>query len=268
MVKKLIKHEFIYYIRTFIIILPVMLFSGITTRIIQFFESDTIPYTVGFTSSLTILYFSSIICIFMSVLLGIIRFYKNMYSSEGYLTFTLPVSYPSHIIAKLIAFLSCQVVSLLILLISWLIAFSGISSVWDVINNIINTIFSNGSVGHIVLMILELVIFMFVGIISNGLLYYACISVGQLAKKNRILLAIVAYYVYYVALQVLISILMVVLISISETVSFENLKLFITNNPFTFLHILLWIMIVICGAFAYLFYSITLHIMKNKLNLE
>ena len=41
MVKKLIKHEFIYYLRTLAIFLPVMLAMGLSTLIVQLFKNDT-----------------------------------------------------------------------------------------------------------------------------------------------------------------------------------------------------------------------------------
>ena len=98
MVKKLLKQEYKYYIRTLIFILPAVLLLGISVRILQFFETDHYVYWLLFGGAFLIFTVGSCAALIATEVLAVVRFYKNMYSSEGYLTFTLPVSTHQHLI--------------------------------------------------------------------------------------------------------------------------------------------------------------------------
>ena len=121
MVKKLLKQEYKYYIRTFIFILPAILLLGLSVRVIQFFEVNHFLYYLAFGGLLVMFFGGSAAVIIAAEVLAIVRFYKNMYSTEGYLTFTLPVTNHQHLISKLIAHVICSLtaVSTFTLLISF-----------------------------------------------------------------------------------------------------------------------------------------------------
>lgn len=125
MVKKLLKQEYKYYIRTLIFVYPAVLLLGVSTRVIQFFEVNHPLYYLAFVGVMLIFIIGSAAAAIATEVLGVVRFYKNMYSSEGYLTFTLPVNNHEHLISKLIAHASCSIISLLVVLVSWIIAFAG-----------------------------------------------------------------------------------------------------------------------------------------------
>ena len=55
MVKKLIKHEFIYYLRSLLIIFPVVIVMGLFTCIVQLFENKTVWYVIIQVGSYTLL---------------------------------------------------------------------------------------------------------------------------------------------------------------------------------------------------------------------
>ena len=268
MVKKLIKHEFIYYLRTLAIFLPVMLAMGLSTLIVQLFKNDTIWFTIIQIGSYTLLVFASFVCIFLTAILGIVRFYKNMYSSEGYLTFTLPVSNNQHIFAKLLTYVVCEVVSVIVVILTWLIALAPHLGILPVIFEDIVEFIRLMKAGQLILFIIEITILLLISVISNPLLYYACISVGQLAKKNRILLAIGAYYIYTVIVQILSTIGSAFFTLIITLGAFEGLIYFIEAHPMFAFHGFMWITIILSAALAFVFYLITIKIMNKKLNLE
>jgi len=102
MVKKLLKHEFIYYIRTFILFIPIVLVLAAMTRVFWFFNDyDNIADDIAFTSSVALLIVVCAALLILSTVICIVRFYKNMFTSEGYLTFTLPITNAEHIFVKL-----------------------------------------------------------------------------------------------------------------------------------------------------------------------
>ena len=101
MVKKLFKHEFVYYLRSLLIYLPVVLVIGGLSRLMVCFESESGIYSLLLGSTLLMLYFGTLACVIITFILSIVRFYKNMFSAEGYLTLTLPVSKTTHLFVKL-----------------------------------------------------------------------------------------------------------------------------------------------------------------------
>lgn len=272
MVKKLLKQEFIYYAKTLIFIFPAILMLGISTRIIQFFENPSNTYMIIITSSYILLIFASLICAISTTVLAVIRFYKNMYSSEGYLTFTLPVTNHQHIISKLLAYIVCLLVNIFTILIAWLIALSGYKEVFQQIGYFLNEIIKNINIGHTILFIIEIIILFVVEAIVTPLLYYSCISIGQTAKKNRILLSIGVYYLYSVIIQIIGTFFTIILTILGGLGALDGIAVLlnnvIENHPIGFTHILLWIIIIISIGIGSIFYMINIHIMNKRLNIE
>lgn len=274
MVKKLLVQEYKYYIRTLMFILPALILYGITTRIIQFFQTDSPLYSILFFGSLLIFIFGSIGVIIAAEVLGIVRFYKNMYSTEGYLTFTLPVSNHQHLISKLIAHVSCIVVTFIVVIIAWLVAFVGtdfLKMVFDgigvVISELINIDFGVNII-HIIIYVIEFLIILLVSLFTNPLLYYACISIGQTAKKNRILLAIAAFYIYTVIIQVITTFGTMIFTLLGMVGAFKGVGQFIGAHPFAAIHIFIFAIMLVAIGLTCLYYFINIKIMNNKLNLE
>ena len=272
MVKKLIKHEFIYYLRTLAIFLPSLIVMAIFTAIVQLFKNESVWFLIIQVGAYSLLGIASIACALLTTILGVVRFYKNMYSSEGYLTFTLPISNSQHIFAKLLAYITCEIASLLVLIIAWIIALSPhlsfLSDVLPVIMQGIKELFNLINTFDIILFLIEGFIILCVSAISTPLLYYACISIGQLAKKNRILLAIGAYYIYTLIVQALSTIGSAFITLLGTMGAFENLGAFISAHPSLSIHGVMWILIIFTAAVSFVFYLITLKIMTKKLNLE
>ena len=111
MVKKLFKHELQYYLRT---LLPMYIVLGgvaLMGRFIEFFESADKAYSILRTSSVVMLGITCAAVLGLTLLFCVVRYYKNLFTGEGYLTMTLPVSPQAHILVKLAAGLLVNVVS-------------------------------------------------------------------------------------------------------------------------------------------------------------
>ena len=271
MVKKLLKQEYKYYIRTLIFVFPAVLLLGLFTRIIQIFEVDHYLYNIAFGGTVIILVISSIACVIASEILAIVRFYKNLYSTEGYLTFTLPVNNHQHLISKLIAHILCNIVSAFVVFLAWMIAFAN----FEIVNNIfvgLETLLSlidvSSNLIHIIFYFIEFIIILIISIVCKPLIYYSCISIGQLAKKNRILLAIGVYYLYGVIVNIFGTILTMLFSIVGLSGGFDWIIPLFEAHPLAFIHIVLWIVIVVfLGVTAFMYY-INVYIMTKKLNLE
>lgn len=269
MVGKLIKHEMIAYMRTLLPMQLILLGIALVSRIVQFFESDTIAYNTSFASSIVIYVIAIIVLVIMTAIVGITRFYKNLFTSEGYLSFTLPVTSGQHIFTKLLVSFIFSAISLVTILISVFIITSG-----DVLVEIFKAIgyafkqYFNFTGSHGIFYIIEVIILIAIAVVSSYLLYYTCIAIGQLSKKNKILLAFGVYFGYYVACQIIGTIFTIFIAVLSNSQIAINIGNFIAAYPFETVHITLVISILFTAVMCLIYYLITHHIINKKLNLE
>ena len=145
----------------------------------------------------SILYGLLILATFIVTFIIVIqRYYKNLFSNEGYLSFTLPVKASSHILSKGIIGFMWIFLGAIITLGSLLLLFSSpdlnelIKQGLNFVNNIDEYVGPQGN-----LLIFEIVLYLIIVPIYQVLMVYASISIGQLFNKNRVGLSFVAYFV-------------------------------------------------------------------------
>ncbi len=269
MVKKLFKQELISYSRNLMPMFYILIGISVLNRIVQFFEADTFSYNVVFISSLIALIVSVVVCLIMSVVVAIKRYYTNFFTGEGYLTFTLPVTHHQLIITKLLCAILMFFASVASCLIAGAVATSG-----EVFNEVLKAVaylfkdYFKVTDGHGIFYIIELIVFAISTIASSFLLFYGCITIGQLAKKNRVAAAFGAYFVYYLIEQFLGTIFIIVIPHIYPKLPLEAIEEFTVAHPFATLHIIIIGLTVYVLALSCLYYYITQRITKRKLNLE
>ena len=125
MVKKLFKHEILSYMRLWVPTQIILLAVAFFMRILLFFESDQAIFNIVFGSSVFVYVVACLASMGITFVFGIIRFYKNLFTHEGYLTFTLPVSARAHIFVKLITATLFGVFTDLVIIFSGIIITSG-----------------------------------------------------------------------------------------------------------------------------------------------
>lgn len=271
MVKKLIRHEFIYYVRTFSIFLPIVLAIGIMTRVFFLFDAaNNFVAEIAQLSSSAMLFVASCALLVMSSIISITRFYKNMYSAEGYLTFTLPVTNSQHVLVKLLAAVSCQGVSVLTIAASVAIALSGerLKTLLQSISIIIDPLASGLGAVNVVFLAIEAIVMLIVSSASTLLLFYACITIGQTAKKNRVLMAVITYFIYYMASQALGTVVVMIIVALGSSGVLDNIMIWTDYHYVATRHIYFCTSILVSAALSAAFYFVTLRVMNKKLNLE
>jgi len=143
----------------------------------------------------------------MMIYLGV-RFFKSMYTDEGYLAHTLPVTPHQLLGSKLIVggiwMLIVMIVSMLSIV---LLIFSMVASIvsgqqldmslWDIMREVVNEIIvlyetelGFDVVHYIVTMALTIIIGSFSGI----MMVYGALTIGQLSKKYKAMLGILTYF--------------------------------------------------------------------------
>lgn len=270
MVNKLLKHEFIYYLRSFGIFLPIVLVIGAVTRVFRFFDNGNVLNEIALASSVLMLVVACAALIILSTVVAVVRFYKNMYSSEGYLTFTLPVTNAQHILVKLFVAMVCQAVCVLTVVAAVSIAISGelFADVFNLLGAWIDELFVIYGTANAIGYTAEVIVLCMLSGVMAMLLYYACITVGQTAKKNRILMSFGAYFIYYVATQTVATVFSMVIMVLGMAGALDGITVWIESNMTLAIHMYLCIAIVIYAVMSAAFYLITHRIMTKKLNLE
>lgn len=157
----------------------------------------------------------------------IYRFYKHFFTDEGYLTFTLPVKRSTHLNSKILnAFIwntASGIVMTLAFVIVGLIApaendGTGIFlvKVWEVLAPAIQSFIKIASGWEWALIIVILLISCTYSLFST-LLIFACVTFGSvIAKKHKVVLSIVVYYVVNIVIS-FISFIFTTLFSLADS---------------------------------------------------
>ncbi len=213
MLGKLIKYDLKYGAKAFIILHTILIISCILGRLLfvnklDFANSNSALY------SYIVLFITMFILIFTAINLGVIamvaiRFYRNLFSDEGYLTWTLPATPTAQLWAKIVSGTLWYILDMLIITLSLFILITGenVTSAYAKIAPDINNALGMplGTWGFYLL-----VICLFTSI-SGVVSIYLCIAVGQLFPGHRVLCSIIFYFVLSAVLQVIILGLMIAL---------------------------------------------------------
>ena len=269
MVKKLFKHEFISYGRIMAIVYAIVLTVAAATRILLSFESDSVAFDIIGVMCVFVYVVSFITAIVFAFALHIIRFYRHLFTAEGYLTFTLPVTTNQHILVKAVTAVCVQLITWLVLAISFCIVMAGeplVEMIQDM-GKLFTDMYQHLGI-HSILYGMELLILLVMSAFSGALLYYTYISIGQLFSKNRILAAVGAYFVHYIITQIFFTVFTIIL---SMNLSIEVLDAFsvwATLHPYATIHIALLGGLASFTIFSLIEFLIIKKIISKKLNLE
>ncbi len=272
MVKKLFKHEFAAYFRLMLPVEVAVLGIGIITRIIMLFENDSIIFKISGVSVWILMVLATFAGSLAMLIFAVMRYYKNLFSYEGYLSFTLPVTPAQHIIVKSVTAVVLDFIATIIAVISLCIAASGNLLTESVKAGVylVQKLFETFNNTHLVFYIVEIALVLILGSFEKLFLYYACISIGQTAKKHRVLMAVVAYFVYDMIVWVLTTIFQIIftVTTIAAPEFCEKVAVFITNHAYASVHTALSGIIIFEILFIALCFVISHTIIRKKLNLE
>ncbi len=224
-----------------------------------------------------------IFCIFASLLvteiLVFVRYYKNFFTDEGYLTFTLPVSRQKMLAAKMLNGLIWTLAHILLIALCGVFIFGIISPPPQEAGQLLNfEIFhSIGTIlselwravgGWLIVYIAEAIVSIVASLAFSQALLYFCITFGSvIAKKAKLLAAIGIYYVINFALSMILQIfgfIFALTVVDGMTYLFPSDSLLATNACIT---LIVLMSICIISALASLAYFTTQTLLERKLNL-
>ncbi len=259
MLGKLLKYEYKATSRYFIGLYIVLALLTIGNKVMITIETATdidLKVVDILFGLIMVSYIVAIIAITVATFVLILRrFYFNMLKDEGYLSFTLPATVGQHIASKLIVGITWFVATIVLNVISiFVVTYNKDINYVKGISDIAQELTRSGGWGYVV----EGIIAIIVTVIGMPMLMYACLSIGQLYTKHRVVGAILAYIGYYIINQVLSSVFLVICMhSLGD--SYDTSAF--TNQVLIF-SIVLSIVISIAS------YIVTHYILSKKLNLE
>lgn len=267
MLGKLLKYELMGTARYFLPLLAAALLFSVLNRL---FNSVLSPAFYWITGLLTFIEVVLIIALAVMMLVIIImRFYKNLLGSEGYLMFTLPVSTHHNILSKLITATIWNVVAMLVVAASILImvgvnindiALSAwnefISFSWEIVN--INP----------VLLLIEWVVVCLISVIGNILMLYLAMAIGQLANEHKFLASFGAFIGIQIGLSIIVSVVGATISGLTIATGPEAFEWFDTLDLATAVQFFTFGAALINIAFCAACYFVTHFLLNRKLNLS
>ena len=267
MVRKLIKYDFTSYLRLILPVQLILLGIAALSRIVQIFENTKSEvYNIIFISSMVLYVIAILVCLILTTIVAIVRFYQGMYTNEGYLSHTLPVTPAQHLFSKLIVSMLFEIGSVFTVIVSFCIITLGELNIeifkagFYILGDFFKILKADGA-----FYIVEFILFLIIAAVAELLKLYFCISVGQLVSRKKILLAFGVYFGLYILTQVFGTIL-IVFVTLNPDLM-EKIGEWIADNGKLFTHLIL------CGAMlwsvirAAVYFLISRFIMSKKLNL-
>ena len=274
MLKKLIKHEWRATWKVPTALIGLNLFCAVAAGVtfaLPIWESEWIGLPISGMMVIMLFYFAMIgsslgISIYMAV-----RYYKNMFTDEGYLTHTLPVTARQLLLTKVInmsvwSLLSMAAVLLgIFIFIVMMIGFlapDGMTLAMAA-GEVIATLDEPAMRGWQLCAVIIL-LFLFISAFSGALMVIGSVNIGQLVRKHRILGAVGAYFGIYTVVQIIATIVMFpMMIGFAFTAdNMETVSIFDIYNP------MYGSMAAVFLAVSIALYFISEYLLRKKLELE
>jgi len=292
MLGKLLKYEIKATSRYFMFLYSAVIGLAIINKIFWLIPTENVVVNVirGFITAAFVI--ATVATVIFSFVIIIYRFYKNLLSDEGYLSFTLPVTATKHIISKMLISVMWIIVTGIVVIGSLLIIaintgfYTAFPGVWDLITQFfkLNPEF--------IKFVVEGIIVLIAGMFSLTLMLYTAMSIGHLFSKHRVIGSILSYFGLYFAVQAINTIVLAVTMAVgfgpdafnslntSSNVQFNMTNSMDLSTAFTggaelsynnFLNMISSIAIIVLVMqiiLAVVYFLATRYILKKKLNLE
>lgn len=207
MLGKLIKHEFKATWKYFLAIDAITIVIGIIAAIVGYGVAgniDDLPATMIILLSLGFAgyVFALVSAAVLTTVFNVVRYYRSLYTAEGYLTFTLPATTTEILSAKMLVALIWQVIMALCIgisicfLVGSFLLYGTIHGVFDMQDFFGDFLYGFREVLGIrgVFGTLRYFLNVLMEIVFNMLIFFFAISIGQLWQKHKILGSIIAFF--------------------------------------------------------------------------
>lgn len=276
MLSKLMYHEFKATRRVFFPAYGIMIALAVISSIFMILSNSLQRLAVPLTLLLAAYGLSLFAVGILSFVYMIMRFYKNLLCDEGYLMFTLPATPAQLIWSKCIVSTIWMVVSTIlcivtlgILLIPLMLGtFSTAdASFWNTIHLGFQYIAQTCGIHAITFPIL-LIVLGIVYIANSCMHIYACLAVGGLFNKHRLGAAVIAFIVFAIAWNIILTALLSVSSKITHVFSWDPFSYSAFTNGLSASYLFIIGSIVVVIVCMLVNFCITNYLFKRHLNLQ
>ena len=281
MLKKLLKYDlkavFKYWWIAAISTLGLSVLGGFAVTVLRDTVSTEpekkVPIILEILSSiaLPLVYLGFIALGILTVIMIFVRYYKNFFSDEGYLTFTLPVKKSELINSKVIMGVISSLATSFVVLVNIIIIlvigfFDNIikPDFWKEFSEFFSEVFKSLGV-YTFVYVLEIILVVFLANLLSTLFLYDCVAIASmLVKKAKVITAIGIYYVANGVISTLFTIFS--LFGMSTII--DTMSAMKTSTLLPLISLLGSGIIVMLAMFTALLYLLQYWIVDRKLNLS
>lgn len=203
MLGKLLKHDFKALFRNYGLLFAVLLLVTLLYKICLLLPQNIVfKFMNGLMGALYVIVILG--CLFGAAIINIVRFYKNLVTDEGYLTFTLPVSSKQIVASKLISTLVMDVLMAVAVLLSTLVLRNNLPVLAELYQSIETSLHQIASKAEY-----RTLVGGFVGYIALACVYtqmgaFTAVAIGQTNRTHKIAAGVGAYALIYFVTQCVI----------------------------------------------------------------
>ncbi len=264
MLRKLLKYEFKATARIFLPMFGILLLAAVINRVLPLIIPS--KFQSPMIISMTLYVFILIGMFVVSLIVILQRFYKNLLTDEGYLSFTLPVPQWMHIVSKLILSVLWMYASVLVAIGSVFIIAYGKFITQENLAEAGRAISQFYQLPGTALLTFEVILAILVSSITSILMVYAAMSIGHLANDHRVLVSLGAYLGLSTVVQIISSITLLIpgimgrLDQMSNRMNLGDIQ--------GLMHGVMWYAVILSTLYGVGYFFISKIILTRKLNLE
>lgn len=230
-------------------------------------------FVMSFVSSVVMYIIVLVGASYGSVIYQSVHFYKSMYSDEGYLTHTLPVSAHELLGSKVIInaiwslIVSVSIMASVVILVFSLMHAIDPQELYGEVTVEMAEAFSDVLLENDAFTLAHLLLYLILAVIGGPIAsictLFGSVTIGQLAKKMRALFGIIAYFVIAFASNIISSVVKligtIIILGLDEFGSYSyHLEQFFSRD----------VQIIVSLAVGVALYFVSHHIITKKLNLQ
>ncbi len=255
---KLYKYDFLSVIKKICFYYIALVCITIFAKLIVVITSQTNYRVIGYFPTM-MLYTAMYLGPTISIVLCMIRYYKNMLSDQGYLTHTLPVKRSSILLSKLLVTLTIEFITVLVIGICvFIFSFEAFPSIINFFLKLFANM--NPTYANIIGIIILVLVCFILSSVFQVTEVSMCLTLGACHNKNKLLFAFIYYMVINFVLQILICFGVFFLILVIQLIG--------TNLRMEHAYILLGLIILLISGGIIASYFVNLYFLNRKLNLE
>ena len=284
MLGKLLKHEWkkVWKVPTLLIcILMIIAALAGLTFMLPAWDKEWIGLSLSGFAMFMVFYLALIVVSTGITIYFAVRYYKNMFTDEGYLTNTLPVSARSLLISKTITVSAWNLIASVAVVVS-IIVFLGITILslmakdGSVAREFVEAFFDAARAvpeimdklysGGLGIFCVSMILMMLATVFGDAMMIIGAVTLGQMFRKHRILGAVGAYFVIRVAKQLLYTVFVLPFMLVRMDALFYST--YMTESPFPVMTLWGLIMAGLSVATGLGLYFMSEYLIRRHLELE